>query len=307
VSEKKSNNVVAIWLILAVFLWGASNAGTKYVLRDWPPFWVGTTRFLFAGLLMLGTLRWTNWLGKPRPISSQLSRELWLRGGLSLAIYIVAFNWAMQLTSASHVALYLGTSPVWALLWEERPARNWRSAQRYGAALLAAFGVVVLVWPSLKVANTHLQGELLGLLASFMWANYGRQGRFLAASLTGAEVSAHTMWRAGVMLLPLALIDMWRHPMVWRADLIMVQTYCFVGGGVFAYALWNNSLSRWPTSRVFLFNNLIPLSTMLWAHFCLNEPITKTFSIAMVLIAAGVILGQVRWEKVLGGWWSPMD
>ncbi|MDB6124540.1 MAG: multidrug transporter permease, partial [Pedosphaera sp.] len=192
-----------------------------------------------------------------------MGREIWLYGGLSLAIYILAFNWAMQLTSASHVALYLGASPVWALVWEERPARSWRSLQRYGAALLAVSGVVVLVWPTLKLGTTHLYGELLGVTGSLMWANYGRQARRLTSRLSGAEVSAHTMWRAGVWLLPLAVGEIiYHHGLVWRTDLVLVQTYCFVGGGVCAYALWNNALTHWPTSRVFLFNNLIPLSTM---------------------------------------------
>lgn len=256
---------------------------------------------------MLMVLRWTTWLGVPKPITPQLKRDLWLRGGLSLAVYIVTFNWAMQLTTAGHVALYLGTSPVWALIWEERPARNWRSAQRYGAALLASTGVVVLFWPTLKAGNTRLLGELLGIMASIMWANYGRQGRVLASSLTGAEVSAHTLWRAGLLLLPLALVEVWRQGLIWRTDVVLVQTYCFLGGGVVAYALWNHSLTHWPTSRVFLFNNLIPLSTMSWSHVFLREPFTTTFWTAMILIVAGVILGQVRWEKVLGRWWSPMD
>ncbi len=44
-----------------------------------------------------------------------------------------------------------------------------------------------------------------------------------------------------------------------------------------------------------LFNNLIPLSTMTWAHFWLGEPVTHTFWTAMALIVAGVALGQMKW------------
>jgi drug/metabolite transporter (DMT)-like permease len=305
---KKSNGAIAGGLLLTVVLWGASNAGTKYVLRSWPPIWVGTTRFFCAGLIMLAILKWTRWFGIQHQIPSTLKRDLWLRGGLSLAIYILAFNWAMQLTSASHVALYLGTSPVWALVWEERPARNWRSAKRYGAALLAATGVMVLLWPILKSGSMLVLGELMGLLASFMWASYGRQARLLAATLSGAEVGAHTMWRAGLLLMPLALGEVvYRGGLVWKSDLIMVQTYCIIGGGVFSYALWNNGLSHWPTSRVFLFNNLIPLTTMIWSNVCLHEPFSRTFWLAMLLIVAGVILGQVSWQKILGNRWVPMD
>jgi drug/metabolite transporter (DMT)-like permease len=42
-----------------------------------------------------------------------------------------------------------------------------------------------------------------------------------------------------------------------------------------------------------LFNNLIPVSTMIWAYFCLGEPVTPTFLLALLLIGIGVVLGQV--------------
>jgi drug/metabolite transporter (DMT)-like permease len=48
-----------------------------------------------------------------------------------------------------------------------------------------------------------------------------------------------------------------------------------------------------------LFGNLIPLSTGLWAHHFLKEPLTHTFWMAMILIVAGVVLGQAGWAKIL--------
>ena len=312
VFAKKSNGAIIGSLVLAVFLWGGNNAGTKYLVTAWPPVWIGCTRFLCAGLMMLWIMRWTRWLGPLTPLSPPASRDLWLRGGLTLAVYIIVCNLALQYTSASHVALYLGTSPAWALLWEERPAMTWRSAQRFGAVALAFTGVLVLSLPSLRSGTTHWFGEALGLATSLLWAVYGRQGRFLGATLSGAEVSAHTMWRAGLILMPVTIVEAVRLSLerkngfvlarsdFWRPDLIWVQMYCIIGGGVMAYALWNNALRHWKTSQVFLFNNLIPLSTMAWAWLCLKEPITPAFWLAMMLIVAGVVLGQARWAKIPG-------
>ena len=70
---------------------------------------------------------------------------------------------------------------------------------------------------------------------------------------------------------------------------------------------WNNALRHWKTSEVYLFNNLIPLSTMLWAHFTLGEPMTPTFWIAMALVAAGVLLGQAKWQALFAGRWFPAE
>jgi hypothetical protein len=138
VRAKDNQTGIAIGLGLAVFLWGANNAGVKYLMRSWPPIATGGSRFLVAGLLMLALLRWTKVFGaRTRPFPADLERALWWRGGLAIAVYIAAFNWALKLVPLSHVALYLGTAPVWALLWEEPPRASWRSAQRYAAAALA--------------------------------------------------------------------------------------------------------------------------------------------------------------------------
>ncbi len=281
-------------MLLAIFLWGGNNTGTKILVSVWPPMFTGGTRFLCAGLILLAILRWTRWLGVHHPPPADSSRRLWLRGGLSLACYIVAFNWALRYTSPSHVALYLGASPVWALLWErvgERSGLNWR---RGGAALLALGGVFVLLWPALKTTSLQLTGEVLGLAASVLWTNYGRQCRTLASTLSGAEVSAQSMWRAGVWLLPGGFLEVAQQGLAFDLRLGGIQLYCILAGGVVAFGIWNFALQHWPTSQVLLFNNLIPLSTMTWSYFWLSEPVTSTFWVAMILIAGGVALGQTK-------------
>ena len=287
----QSNAAVTGAMLLAIFLWGGNNAGSKIVLSAWPPVWTGATRFFAAGLVLLSLLRWTNWLGPRHLPSPEVRRELWLRGGLSLAAYIVAFNWAVRYTSPSHVALYLGAAPVWALLWEGAEDRTTLSVRRLFAAMLALAGVTVLLWPALQTTSLQLTGEVFGLAASVLWVAYGRQCRRLARTLSGAEVSAQTMWRAGLVLMPVALIEVAQNGLPLTGQIIGIQLYCTLAGGVVAFAIWSNALRVWPTSKVLLFNNLIPPTTMAWAHFWLGEPITVTFWLAMGLIAAGVVIG----------------
>ena len=130
-SEKKNNLNIAGGLLLVVFLWGGNNVGTKWLVGTWPPIFTGATRFLVAGGILLAVLRFTKLLGEFKPIERALWPQLWLRGGFGLAAYIVPFCWALHLTAASHVALYIGASPIWALLAEERPRWNRASFRRY--------------------------------------------------------------------------------------------------------------------------------------------------------------------------------
>jgi drug/metabolite transporter (DMT)-like permease len=296
VSEHKNHSAIAGGLLLTVIFWGGNNAGTKWLVGSWPPVFTGGTRFFFAGFILLAVLRFTNLLGEFKSLSLAQYRSLWLRGGLSLAAYVMTFCWAFKLTAASHVALYLGASPIWALMWEEKPARNWASVRRYGAAMLALSGVIVLFWPMLKTGNSNVLGELLGLLASFLWANFSHQSRILARDINGLEVAANAMWMAGVSLLPFVLFDATRGIPI-DSHHLAVQTFCILLGSVVPYAFWNTALRHWQTSRVLLFNNLIPLTTTVWVHFTLGEPITPTFCTAMALIIGGVILGQLDLAK----------
>ena len=305
--RKPHNGALAGSLLLAVFLFGANNTGVKFMVGFWPPITIGATRFLLAGLVLLGLLRWTRLFGDAHPLTPDLKRRLWWRSGLHMALYIVTFYGALKLTSVSHVALYLGAAPVWALLWEGQPEKHWRSAQRYGAAALAFCGVLILFWPVMRQGSTKLPGEILGLASSVLWTSVGRQCRLLGRDLSGAEVTAHTFWRAGLLLAPLVLIEIWTVKIPWRADLAWIQLFCILGGGVLAFALWNNALCHWKTSQVYLFNNLVPISTMTWAHFCLAEPFTATFWTAMLLIGSGVLIGQANLQKIFGALWLPSE
>ncbi len=298
-SENKNNSAIAGSLVLVVLLWGGNNVSTKWLVGAWPPVFTGMTRFLFAGIILLAVLRFTNWLGQFQKLSTAQQRQLWWRGGLSLAAYTVTFCWALKLTVASHVALYIGASPVWALLVEQRPQKNWSSVRRYAAALLALTGVLVLFWPALKNSSFNLPGEICGLASSLFWANYNHQSRILARTIHGVEVAANSMWMSGVWLLPIALIEISGRGLVLDTPHLGIQSLAIIFGGVVPYAMWNSALRHWPTSRVMLFNNLIPISTTTWAHFVLGEQITPTFCAAMILIVTGVAIGQMDWAKIL--------
>jgi drug/metabolite transporter (DMT)-like permease len=303
----ESNGGIITGLVLAVILWGANNTGMKFLLGFWPPIGLGCVRFLCAGVILWFVQGW--WQGRTTRgvIAPEERHALWWRTGLTLAVYIVTFNWALVFAPVSHVALYLGAAPIWALLLERQRAKGWRFLKQWMAAGLALSGVVVLFWPAVRSGKTSWMGELLGLGASVLWAIHGRECGHLGTRLTTIEITAHTMLRAGIWLLPLATIEFVPRHMVFRWDGCWVFGYTILGGGVAAFVLWNQALTQWSVSRVFLFNNLIPISSMAWAHVCLGEPATRTFALAMVMIVGAVLLAQTNWEKLFGPRWLPSE
>jgi len=301
VSDARFHGGLAASLVLAVVLWGASNAGSKFLLGYWPPILAGGTRFLAAGVLLHAALAWAGRIRPQREFDRTVRRDLWLRTGLVLALYIVVFQWALRLIPVSRVGLYLGAAPVWAALMEQGFRRDRLALARYLAALLALGGVVVLFLPALRTGEAGVVGEVLGFSCGWIWTWYGRECRRLGKRLSGAEITAHTMWRAGLILMVPGLLELRTASMPLSGSLLGVQAYCVLGGGVAAYWLWNHALRCWPTSRVYLFNNLIPISTMAWAHALLGGLVTPTFGLANGLIITGVVLGHSVGSGFPGG------
>jgi drug/metabolite transporter (DMT)-like permease len=308
VSAKPTNAALTTGLLAAILLWGGNNVGMKWLVNRWPPITTGATRFALAGFILWALLRWTRWLGRGATVSAADSRALWRRGGLSLAIYICGCNWSLMFIPASHFALHMAASPVWALLWEARVERRRPALRDALASLLAFAGVLVLFWPALRAAHgAQGLGEGLALASSLLWVNYSRDCRAHTRTLPGVVVTAATMWRAGIWLLGPALVELAvRRAGTVDARSLGVYVFCVTLGGAAPFALWNQALAHWPPSRVFLFSNLIPLSSALWARAALGEALTATFGFAMLLIVSGVLLGQVNWARRLR-WWVPEE
>ncbi len=290
----RNQSTIAAGLCCAILFWGANNTAVKYLVQFWPPVWIACSRMWLVGAIFYVLLRRTDWFGPTHRLTPELRRSLWRRASLSLAVYVVAFTVSLRFTSASHVALYLSTAPVWALLLEGGPRPTLDSLRRYGAAALALGGVGALFGPKLMGSGGDWRGDALALLASFLWMCYGRHCRVLASAMSGAEITASTMWRAAAWLTPAALWEVAQGGLTVSYGMLGIHAYCTVFGGVISFALYNNALRHWPVSQVLLFSNFIPASTMVWAWLLLGEPVTPTFWPAMLLVLAGVALGQVR-------------
>lgn len=297
-----SANVV-IGLIAAVFLWGGNNVATKYLVDTWPPIWTSCTRFLISGALLLLLAHKTRWFGSPQPLTHELNKALWLKGSLSFTVYILSFIWALKFSTAANMGLLFATSPVWALLWEIKLVERFELIKRFAAAALTLFGIAILFQSSASQEVGWL-GNGLGLLAAVLWTFYSRVCRSFGDKLSSAQLNGHNFIRTFVWLLPFALYDQFNAEISMSPTLWATQIYSIIGAGVFAFAFWTNALKKWPTSRVMLFVNLIPLTTVLCGKVFLNETVHMQFWGAMIFVMAGVCLGLADLSGLKRRWLS---
>ena len=301
--DQRKNLLIATSLVLATIVWGANNTTIGYIVRDWPVLWTTSTRLIFAGLLLMAVLRWTRIFGAPKPVPTDIEARLWWRGGPLFIGWTAGFSWAVTYTPVAHASLYLAASPIWGLLLEERLKFQRDSMRKYFAALLALLGIIILFWPKLQTdtgAGNSWIGDLIAFGASWSWTLYSRESRHLSSRVGAMEYTAQTSWRAGLILLPFMIWEFSRTPPVFEIRLIGWQGISILAGTIVGLGIWNSVLRHWPASRALLFNNLIPVFTMLWAWQCLGDPITATFGVAVGLVVAGVFVGLAPWKRKSG-------
>lgn len=254
-----------------------------------------------SGALLLFLAHKTQWFGSPKPLTSSLKKALWLKGSLSFTAYILSFIWALKFSTAANMGLLFATSPVWALLWEIRLVERVELIKRFAAAFLTLLGVAILFLSSASETVGWL-GNGLGLLAAVLWTVYSRVCRSFGDQLSSAQLNGHNFVRTFVWLLPLAIYDQFNATIPMEPKLWATQIYSIIGAGVFAFAFWTNALKKWPTSRVMLFVNLIPLTTIIFGKLFLDESVHIQFWGAMVFVMAGVCLGLADVSKIKRRW-----
>ncbi len=156
---------VMLALASVYLVWGSTYLGIRIGLEGYPPFLMGGLRFVAAGLVLYGFLRWR---GGPAPSRAQWQNAAVL-GVLMMLLGNGLVNLAETSVSSGLAAIAVASMPLWA----------------------GVFGALKGRHPS--------RGEWLGLgigFAGVVWLNFGSQ---MSASLVGmiALLMAPVSWAFG--------------------------------------------------------------------------------------------------------------
>src|SRR5687768_16897176 len=107
------------------FIWGSTYLGIKYALQSIPPFMIGATRFLIAGILLFA---WATFSSGAKPTGKQW-QHAFLLGLFLLAAGNGCVLWAMQRIPSGITALVVAIVPLLVAVIEairpggKRPSR----------------------------------------------------------------------------------------------------------------------------------------------------------------------------------------
>lgn len=289
------------WFAFAIVcvVWGTTYLGIAIALETVPPLLLTGTRFIAAGLIMLGIARWR---GEKVPTDRRTLANLALIGFLMVGAGNLAVVWAEQYVPSGLAALLVATAPFWMAIIELFRSSGERVNLQDGIGMLLGFvGVALLVTPRGSggaLGTGFILGALAIQLGGICWQLGSAHGKYNLRHVPLLSSSALQMFFGGaiVTVAGLAIGEAPRFALTPRTFAAMA--YLTIFGSVIAYSAYVYALAHMRTTHTSLYAYVNPVVAVFLGWLVLNERLTAVSVAAMFVILAGVALVQTsRWKK----------
>jgi len=277
-------------MLLLCCLWGLQQVSLKAVAGQASPMLMIALRSGIALLLLAGLMRWRG---------ESLDRRRWAAGTVAGSLFGLEFllvALALQLTQASHVVVFLYTSPLFTALGLHAGLPAERLDAKRWAGITLAFGGIALAFLEGGAARDGraLLGDLLAVLAGLAMGATTvtiRCTRLAAAPAT--ETLFYQLLGAFVLLLPGAFLSgqgrFESTATVWAHLGFQSLVVSFA-----SFLTWFWLLRRYLASRLGAFTFLTPLFGVLLGVWLLDEALAPSFLAGSLLVLAGIALVSRR-------------
>lgn len=282
--------LIGACLLIVYIVWGTTYFAIKVAIEGFPPFFLVGTRFVAAGVVLLG---WQALRGAPLPTAKQ-----WAGAALVGLLLLVVGNGGVSIaehwvSSGATVAL-ISVMPLATVLWSGAFG-EWPRRAEWSAIALGGAGVAIML------LGRDLQGSILGtLLILFSTASWAL-GTVLSRRLDiphGPTGFGAEMLTAGLMglVVSAALGEHWSIPQAPRV--FWAWGYLVVFGSLIAFSAYRFVVERVSPSLASTYAYVNPPVALIVGWWLGHE----TFS-ANVLLGLPVVLVAVAlhaWVQTRG-------
>lgn len=280
--------MIAFAFAALYLLWGSTYLTIRIAIETIPPFLMAGTRFVTAGLMLYGFLRWR---GEAAP-----TRAHWRMGLLSGTFLMLGGNggvtWAEQYVASSITALVIATTPLWAALlpWVIRKGPPPSLLTMVGIAIGTAGVALLALEPGGVDERTRTIGFVAIILATLSWTIGSLWGRALPQPQNPLMTCALQMLcGGGTQIVASLLLGEWGRfaPASVSSRSFAAWAYLVVFGAIGGFGAFVFLLRWCSTARVFTYAYVNPLVAVFLGWLVLSEPIgLRTLAAAGLIVVA---------------------
>ncbi|MDP9192797.1 MAG: EamA family transporter [Acidobacteriota bacterium] len=279
-------------------VWGTTYLFIAIALETVPPLLLTGSRFVIAGLVMLGIAKLR---GERIPVDFRTLANLALIGFLMVGVGNLAVVWAELWVPSGLAALFVATAPFWMAIIERFRKAGERVSLQSGIGMTLGFaGVALLVSPGIsgKWSLNFLLGALAIQVGGICWQLGSAHGKYNLAHVPLMASAALQMLFGGaiVTVVGFAIGEASRFSLTPRT--FAALAYLTVFGSIIAYSAYVFALAHLRTTITALYAYVNPVVAVFLGWLILAEPLTAMSIMAMIVILAGVALVQTAsWKK----------
>ncbi|MCX7034677.1 MAG: drug/metabolite exporter YedA [Arenimonas sp.] len=281
-SAAPSALAVALALGSVYLVWGSTYLAIRVGLEGYPPFLMGSLRFLAASAVFYAFLRWR---GHAAPTRAQWKNAAVL-GFFMMLMGNGLVNFAEQTVSSGLAAIAVASMPLWAALFgvmkRQHPSR--------GEWLGLAIGFVGVVWLNAGSEMRASPGGMLALLAApiaWAWGSVWSRGRDLPAPFMS---TAAQMFCGGVAMGVLGLALGERITQVPPLEATLAVGYLAAFGSIVGFSAYVWLLHHVRPALATSYAYVNPPIAVLLGALLLGERFGASAIGGMVVILAGVLI-----------------
>jgi len=271
-TDQQRWRVILAFALLYVF-WGSTYLGIGVAVEYVPPYVMTGTRFLIAGLAMLGYCAFSG--RQIRVTASQLVR-LAVIGCLLLTLANTLLAWAEETLPTGLSALIVAITPLWFLVIDGFLLRGDRVNTRgYLGLLLGIVGIVVLLWPKLRSVNAlerhQFHAALFLIFGSLCWSFGSALSKRWQTGIDPFSASGWEMAIAGSLNLLIAgALGEYPHAH-WTPRAMAAVVYLIVFGSWVGFSAFIWLLQNVPMSKVATYAYVNPIVAVFLGWIFLHE------------------------------------
>lgn len=277
--------------LFTVVIWGTTFISTKVLLVDFQPAEILLFRFVLGFVALL--------LVCPRQLRTEGRKQelLFAAAGLcGICLYYLLENIALTCTMASNVGVIISVAPFFTAILSHLSGR---SGEKLRSGFFIGFGVAMAGVVLISFNGSRLQlnpmGDLLALLAAFVWACYSLLTRMISDFGQPVILTTRRTFFYGILFMipALFLFDV-RLGLERFADPANLLNILYLGFGASAlcFVTWNLAVKVLDAVRTSVYIYMVPVITVITSVLVLKEPVTWTSAAGTILAVAGLFLSE---------------
>lgn len=288
-----SRGVGHLLAIFTIIIWGTTYISTKILLTGFEPTTILILRFVM-GFVILFFLH-------PHFLKPQgWRREILfaLAGLCGITLYYLFENIALIYTQASNVGVIICVSPFFtafiarAVWGKKAPLR----LLFFLGFILAMIGISLISFTGEKVSFS-LKGDLLALLAAVVWSFYSVITKVLSDyDYPVIQITRRYFFYAIILMIP-ALVVLPFHPdftLLKEPRYLLNILFLGIVASALCFITWNSSVKILGAITTSIYIYLTPVVTVITAMIVLNERLTASEWIGVVITMIGLLLSEYR-------------